>query len=421
MKRARLSFYKVLAIGVAVAMPAPALAAQSETTAAADSALIEAIKAGKPLIDVRYRFESKDQEGFAKDAYANTLRTRLGYETGQAGPFKALVEFENVTSFGNDHFNSTTNGLTHFPVIADPNATEVNRAQIEFTGIEKTTVVVGRQRYNLNNHRFVGAVDFRQNQQTFDAIRILSKPTDHVTFDYLYIDEVHRIFGDDHPLGEFDSDSHILSTVLDAGAYGTLKGYGVLLDLEEASALSSETWGGRYENSFKLDNAENLSFAVVAEYATQSDSADNPFDYREAYIHGEVALRSNNFAAGLGWERLGGNGVIGFSTPLATLHKFQGFADVFLTTPAAGLDDVYGTASYNWTDLSLVEGVKLFATYHDFSSKQGNVDFGNEFDAGAQVRITSNISAELKGAVYNGGAAGFSDRNLVWLSLRFQY
>lgn len=401
-------------------MPAPALAAESEVTAA-DGALIEAIKAGKPLIDVRYRFESKDQDGFAEDAYANTIRTRLGYETGQLGTFKALVEFENVISFGNDHFNSTTNGLTQFPVVADPNATEVNRAQIEFTGIEKTKVIVGRQRYNLSNHRFVGAVDFRQNQQTFDAIRVSSKPTDHVTFDYLYIDEVHRIFGDDHTLGDFDSDSHVLSSVLDAGAYGTLKGYGVLLDLDEAPALSSETWGVRYENSFKLDNAENLSLALVAEYATQSDSADNPFDYREAYIHGEAALRSPNFTAGLGWERLGGNGAIGFSTPLATLHKFQGFADVFLTTPAAGLDDVYGTASYSWTGLSLVESVRLFTTYHDFSSKQGNVDFGNEFDAGAEVRITSNISAELKGAAYNGGSGGFADRNLFWVSLRFRY
>jgi hypothetical protein len=35
---------------------------------------------------------------------------------------------------------------------------------------------------------------------------------------------------------------------------------------------------------------------------------------------------------------MSGDGVIGFSTPLATLHKFQGWVDKFLTTPANGID-----------------------------------------------------------------------------------
>ena len=47
-----------------------------------------------------------------------------------------------------------------------------------------------------------------------------------------------------------------------------------------------------------------------------------------------------------GIEYLEGNGTIGFSTPLATLHKFQGFADVFLTTPASGITDAYGKLGY---------------------------------------------------------------------------
>ena len=39
------------------------------------------------------------------------------------------------------------------------------------------------------------------------------------------------------------------------------------------------------------------------------------------------------------YESLEGNGARGFSTPLATLHAFQGWADVFLNTPADGVDD----------------------------------------------------------------------------------
>jgi Alginate export len=386
-----------------------------------DGPIIEAIKNSKPLIDVRYRFETKSQDGLAQDAYANTIRTRLGFESGEVYNLKVLVEFENVASIGGDDFNSTTNGRTQFPVIADANVTEINRAQVTFTGIDKTAITVGRQRFNLNNHRFVGAVDFRQNQQTFDAARFSTKLVDRVTFDYLYISRVHRIFGDNNPAGEFNSDSHVISAIVDGGEYGTLKTYGVVLDLKEAPALSSQSWGARYENTITLDEDAGVKLGVVAEYATQSDNAANPVNYREAYLHGEASLNVAPFTGKLGYEKLGGDGTSSFKTPLATLHKFQGFADVFLVTPAAGLQDVYGTIAYNWKNAPFGTGVKFFATYHDFKSDVGALDFGEEFDAGMSVKFRKYWSVNLKGAVYNGGASSFADRNLIWAALRFQY
>ncbi len=407
----------ILMLSTSMALPA---FAEDEARNEGDNPIIKAIKGGKPLVDVRYRFEHKDQDGFAQDAYANTIRTRLGFETGEVYNFKVLVEFENVASIGDDHFNSTTNGRGQFPVIADPDETEINRAQVTFTGIDKTPVTLGRQRFNLNNHRFVGAVDFRQNQQTFDAAWVSSAVIDNLTVDYLYISRVHRIFGDDHPAGEFDSDSHVISAAYDAGALGTLKGYGVLLDLEEAPGLSSSTWGVRYENTFTLDKTAGVKLGIVGEYASQKDYAANSADYSEDYYHGEATLSVKPFSGTFGYEALGGDGVTGFSTPLATLHKFQGFADVFLTTPAAGIEDIYGTLSYKWDGAPLVDNVKLFATYHHFESALSDIDFGAEFDAGLVVKLEKYWSAELKGAVYD-GAGVFADRNLVWASLRFQY
>lgn len=410
-------FVMVLALSASITCPA---LSQEPANHEGESAIVRAIKVGKPLIDVRYRYEHKSQNGFAEDAYANTLRTRLGFETGEFHNLKILVEFENVVTIGDDHFNSTTNGRGQFPVIADPDATEINRAQVTFTGIDKTPITIGRQRFNLNNHRFVGAVDFRQNQQTFDAARASSTFIDNLTVDYLYISRVHRIFGDDHPAGEFDSDSHIISAAYDAGAMGTIKGYGVLLDLEEAPGLSSSTWGARYENLITIDDEAAIKLGVVGEYASQKDNSANPIDYSEDYFHGEAALYVAPFSAIFGYESLGGDGVTGFSTPLATLHKFQGFADVFLTTPAAGIEDLYASLSYNWSDLPVVDNIKIFATYHEFESDQGSTDFGQEFDAGLAVEFKKHWSAELKGAVFD-GAGPFADRNLVWASLRFQY
>ncbi len=385
-----------------------------------ENALVKAIKGGKPIIDVRYRFEWKEQDGFLENAYANTVRTRLGFETGEIFHFKFLAEFENVFNIGDDHFNSTTNGLTMFPVIADPDVTEVNRAQVTFTGIEKTPITVGRQRFNLNNHRFVGAVDFRQNQQTFDAVRLSSGIIDNFNVDYLYIDNVHRIFGDDHPMGEFESNSHIISAGYNAGEFGTIKGYGVLLDLKNAPALSSATWGVRYENKISLNKEPDISIGVVGEYASQKDYAANPNEYSEDYIHGEATLKMSSFFLTGGYEQLGGNGTASFSTPLATLHKFQGFADVFLATPAAGVEDFYGTIGYAWKFPPAVDAVKIFVTYHEFESELGDTDFGHEIDAGLNIKFKKHWVFEVKGAAYDGEGV-FADREIFWTSLRFQY
>ncbi len=403
----------------AVAGAAEAADAQA-TPPPEEDGIVAAIKAGKPIIDVRYRFEWKDQAGFAANAYANTIRTRLGYETGEFHHLKVLLEFENVATIGDDHFNSTTNGRAQFPVIPDPDATEINRAQVTFTAIKKTPITIGRQSYNLIDQRFVGAVDFRQNQQTFDAARLTSTAIDGLTVDYLYISRVHRVFGDDHPLGEFDSDSHVFAATYDAKKLGKLSGFGLLLDFEEAPALSSQTFGARYENAIALDVDAGVKFGVVAEYATQRDYKNNPLDYSEDYLHGEATISARAASLNLGYERLGGNGTIGFATPLATLHKFQGFADVFLTTPAAGIEDLNATAAYAWKGGPFGTDGRLYAVYHDFESERGDTNFGRELDAGLNLSLGKHWSAEVKGAVYDGRGA-FPDRSLIWTSLRFQY
>lgn len=398
---------------------APAFAQEAQKPPEEDG-IIGAIKSGKPIIDVRYRFERVDSDAFGRDAYANTLRTRLGYETGEFYNFKVLVEFENVASIGDDHFNSTTNGKTQFPIIADPDATEINRAQVTFTGIDKTPITIGRQAFNLFDQRFVGAVDFRQNQQTFDAARLSSTIIDNLSVDYLYISRVHRVFGDDNPLGEYDSDSHVFAATYDGKKFGKISGYGLLLDFEEAPAASSQTFGVRYENAHVFSKEDHVKAGLLLDYARQRDYAANPFDYAEDYFHGEAFLTADFVTVRGGYELLGGNGAIGFSTPLATLHKFQGNADVFLTTPANGIEDMYAMAQFDLKNGLFGANYALFATYHNFDADRGGADLGSEVDAGLSVAFKKRWSAEIKGALFD-GAALIADRSLIWVSMRFQY
>ena len=196
---------------------------------------------GDWIVDARLRHEAVDQVGFADPAEALTLRTRLGYETPAWRGFKALVEAENVTALS-DQYNSTTNGQTGYPVVLDPEATELNRAQVSWSGA-KASVVLGRQRIVLGNARFVGNAGFRQNEQTFDAARLAFKLDPMTTLTWIYIDRVQRILGDNSPQGEWNSDSHLVQLETKT-PMGQLSAYGYLLDFETAPSQSSAAWGG---------------------------------------------------------------------------------------------------------------------------------------------------------------------------------
>ena len=377
--------------------------------------LATAAEAPKGLIlESRLRYETVSQDGFAKDAQAVTLRTRLGYETPAFHGFKALVEGENVTALS-DRYNSSTNGKTGYPLVTDPETTELNRAQISWTGTQGEAVV-GRQRLILNNARFVGNVGFRQNEQTFDAVKLVYRPSPKVSVTYAYIDKVHRIFGEDHPQGNWRSDSHLAQLDAKTGL-GQVSAYGYLLDFANSPTQSSATWGARLTGSRPLN--AGLSATYEAEYARQTDYRNSPTSFDLDYIALSAGLKTKTNAVALGFEQLDGDGRRGFSTPLATLHAYQGWADVFLTTPASGVRDLSLTGS------SVLRGprgkpVKIQAALHQFDEAGGGAGLGRELDASISVPLTPKIGAELKAAAFQGDRPAFPDRTKIWLTLEFK-
>ncbi|HEV7716805.1 MAG TPA: hypothetical protein VGO53_14505, partial [Steroidobacteraceae bacterium] len=136
-----------------------ALAALSTSEVCADGAepLFSALRASKPLVDVRLRSERVDQDGLAEDADAITVRARLGLETGKAWKTSLIAEAELLWPLESD-YNSTTNGHTAFPVVNDPESYEINRLQLANTSIPGTTIIAGRQRVVLDDERFVSRV-----------------------------------------------------------------------------------------------------------------------------------------------------------------------------------------------------------------------------------------------------------------------
>jgi hypothetical protein len=371
---------------------------------------------GHLILDMRLRSETVDQDGLAKDAQAVTLRTRFGYETPAWRGFKALVEGEDVTAL-DDRYNSTTNGRTRYPVVADPEGTELNRAQVSWTS-RSADAVVGRQRLILGDARFVGNVGFRQNEQTFDAVKATVRPTGDLALTYAYIDRVHRVFGRHSPQGEWDSDSHLFQAELKTPA-GQLTGYGYLMAFDNAPTQSNATWGARFAGARAL--APRLSLTYEAEFARQTDYRNSPGDFRLDYLDLGLGLKGPAHWASLGLQRLDGDGRRGFVTPLATLHAFQGWADVFLATPAGGVRDLALQAG---TTLKLgprQTPLKLQAAAHDFTDDDGSQRYGRELDLLAGAPITRRLSAELKAAFFDGARPAFADRTKLWATLEYRY
>lgn len=395
----------LLSILLAAALP---LAAEEEATN-----LKEALSNGDPEVSFRYRFEYVDQDDFDKNANASTLRTTLSYRTQPWANFSLFLEAENVTDIGTeDQYNNAGadglwNGVTDRPVVADPELTEVNQTYLRWQN-GGTKVDLGRQEFNWGDQRYVGAVAWRQNHQSFDSLSLINQSLEEVKFSYLFISNVNRIFGDNEPMT-----SHLLTGKIDL-PLGAVDLYGLYLDYDRSLGLSTSTFGLEWTGGQEFAGGWKLVWE--AEYAQQSDAADNPNRIDTDYLHlmlGDVI--DGNVTIKGGWEVLSGSPEDGqFRTPLATLHKFNGWADKFLATPPDGLEDLYlgvsGKAGhFGWG-----------AIYHDFSAESASLDYGTEFDLLLTYKAPWGQGFGLKGAFYSADEFAV-DTDKVWVYTTYKF
>ena len=380
--------------------------------------LEEALKASKVLANFRLRYEGADFDNGTETADVLSYRARIGLETGEFLGTKFLIEFDHIEDLAGN-FNDTVNGNRGYAVIADPNATELNRLQLTNTALPDTKLTVGRQRIVLDDSRFVGNVGWRQNEQTYDAVRVTNKSIKGLTLDASYVDQINRIFGDEPASGRFDSKSWFLNAGYKLPVEGMdvkLSGFAYLLDLSNAG-LSSDTIGAKV-------TAKKGPLGFAASYATQSDAGDNPTDYKADYYFAEASFKQKGFTAAVGYEVLGAddNSDGRFTTPLATLHKFNGFADVFLGTPTAGLEDLYIKGGYKTGPVGPLPFINMFAVYHDFDSNEGGLDLGSEIDAVIATKITKKVGLLFKFADYKQGDTGtLFDRSRYSIQLDYSF
>jgi len=355
------------------------------------------VKESKTKFNLRYRLETVDQDGIAEDATASTLKARITWQSGSFSKVKLNAELDHVMTLGADDYNDASgeSTKTQFPVVADPTGTDLNQLNLMFEK-DKLSLIAGRQRIILGNQRFVGGVGWRQNEQTYDGVRAKFKMNRQLELDYSYIATINRIFGPDGPKKDAEGGFQLFNANYKVNDMHKVTGFAYLLDYDgDSDAIN--TFGVDYNGKFN-------HIMTHASVAMQSMG-----DFDATYLALDASMAFGQATVTLGWEQLGSDdGTYAFATPLATAHKFQGFADKFLTTPSDGIDDYYIKVG------GKLAKVKLSAAYHMFNSVEGSTDYGSELDFVASYKAHKTTTVVAKFASYSADEHA-SDTTKFWL------
>ncbi len=397
----------------------------------AEDAFWTALTEGKPDFSVRLRYENVDDDTQPRDANANTARIALGYKTGSFHGLGFYGQIEHVQEIFGDNFSHPARSQPGFPVIADPEGTEINQAYLFFKGLPNHEFRMGRQEVTYRKapfHRFIGTILWRQNWQTFDAASVVNTALPDTQLSYAYVWNVNRIFGDDapNPLNDFDSNSHFLNAQYNGFSNVNLGAYAYLLEFDNAEQFSTNTYGIRTNGGIPIN--ETVKTVYTAEYAHQNDAGDNASNISADYFLGELGAKfkfagpMNSLLLKASYELLEGNGGADrFVTILGTNHAFQGWADRFLVTPGDGIEDIYFTA------VAKAFGAKFVAVYHDISSDRGSYDYGSEIDLLAVKIFNKHYTLGVKYSDYNADqntsntGARAADVSKLWLFAQLKF
>lgn len=398
--------------------------------------ITDAIMGGKLILEARARYETVDQVGIPNQAQAFTLRTRLGWETADWNSLRGLVEFEDVRQLGSEKYNiavpgpggGSLNGKTTYPIVNDPEVTELNRLQLIYAPNGFFTGTLGRQRILFEDQRFIGNVGWRQDEQTFDAARI-DLASGKIKANYVYANKINRILGEAR---DWRGDVHLFNAYWSPSEALKLQAFYYGLKFDNSAVNSTETLGARATGGVW---AGNFKIAYGATFANQEPAENNPalatgFDLD--YYQADVAATVDIYTVRLNYEVLEGDGIRGFTTPLATTHAFNGWSDSFVQaggnkSHVDGIKDL--NLGFVWRPrvrYTYWQNTELTVRYHDFSAERTGSDLGTEWNAQLTAAITPKLTFLIKYADFDAaaappvGAPPPASRRKGWLSLEYR-
>ena len=362
---------------LAVLMALPALAADGDEQEYRSFG--KALVNGQYGVTLNYRYEDVSDDAVDKPGRASTLRTTLYYQSALFHGLSLRLDFQDVTNLGlaDEHANGgagdSNNGVSPLerPLIPDPPRTDALQIWARYSGLPDTDITVGRQEINRGDQRFVGSVAWRQNHQAFTSVRLDQRSIPRTKLFYSYASQVMTVTGFTP-----DMETHLADFEVKVTKTGNVTPYyyRVNYDGGPLTVFSTQTFGASWTHTWKP--LDKWTFPYRVEFAKQADVGTNPASVDANYARIIFTARREIWWVRAGYELLGGSAEDGrFTTPLATLHKFNGWADRFLVTPGTGLQDLYLAAGGTW------EFLNFWLFYHDFSSDSESLHYGSELDA----------------------------------------
>ena len=440
------------------------------------SDFVDAIADGKTDLSLRLRYEDVTDDipagnplSGTEEAQLLSLRAALAYTTKRYYGLYGHIELEGVGRIGSDKAFNADDDFTFPPgpagsriaegyaLIPDGNSAEVNEAFIGWRSSTSscpnepkgcngdTTIKAGRQTIIFDNHRWVGNIVWRQNQQSFDAIRIDNTSIPDLGISYVYLAQVNRLFGSDSPFDTYEMKNSHLINISYKLPFGKLTGYGYLLDFDDnpntpfpegvgavgtpgITNFDSNTQGLRFVGKHPL--SDDFTLLSELEFANQDPGSDagptlSDNNYYNIELGGSFKMAKKPLVIKIGQEVLEGNGVNALQTPLATVHAFNGWADKFVgapggsATPAGGLVDTSLTMAVK----GLIGKSRLVLQYHDYQADTvvgGVENYGDEIGVMFAKPFTPEWLGLVKYASFSDGGDGFSfDTDKYWLMLQY--
>ncbi len=384
--------------------------------------------------ELRPRYQFTDHAGTAASSGSTfTNRTNLNFSA-------KLLEVDGLT--GTIELNSVNdfNTLDQHgkDLAAEKELAKMTQAKVQYsTGA--TSFTVGRSTTNLDNQRFIGSVGWKQSFQTLDLASVSYKDAGLSVFG-AYVYGVNAI-GDDGngEQGIYYGINRTTDAIIAAGGTGSGATTSALVNAsyKVADALTvtaysymlgsiSDTYGVALTGKTK---AGDVGITYRAEYAMQTDASLEMKSFGKAdrdseYYNIDLGVNLSGILAGVNYEVLGAgetgglNGSnAGFQTPLATKHKFNGWADKFLITPTTGLVDANLMVGYKSKEFGVAKAI-----YHDYTSDAGSLDYGTELNLIYKRTIpgVKGLTGMLKYADYS--ADDFStDTQKAWVMLDYKF
>ena len=459
---------------------APLILSSIAVSAQADDAAVKADNGFNIFSDVKFkgelrtRYQFTDNSGLSSPATTGatsydaanivTNRTNLNISSKlfEVDGLNAEMELNAVNDFGSQYSTGSQidKGVTgpgkFANIYGEKTGAKISQANISYSKAG-VTGLVGRKGVNLDNQRFIGTVGWKQNMQTYDLALVAYGIGDfNIAGAYVYgvnaIGDMGMEYGRT-PEAKYAGSvfSGRTNSALVNASYKVMDplkitGYAYLL------GSASDTYGLAVTGDYAMGKIAKLNYRV--EGALQQKATLKTFPAgkvnkgtpledsllgKAGYVNLDIGANISGFLVGLNYEVLGGadkndKETTAFQTPLATKHKFNGWADQFLVTPGTGLSDLNVRGGYKFATAGKIIGI-----YHIFNAaadgnggkkdgsdvKSGDA-YGSEFDIAYSVKVpkVKGLGLLVKAAMYMGDDAtvvAANDQTMAWLQLDYKF